>query len=92
MDREFRVAVTTDAQTGDLMAVYFQVRRGKATKVREFEHGNALANYNHKGELLGIELLGPCHVKVVDRIAKKDATVKRFVRSSAPRRMLLASK
>ncbi|MBI1903889.1 MAG: hypothetical protein HYS13_22535 [Planctomycetia bacterium] len=91
MKREFRVAVTTDKQTGRLMAVYFQVRRGKAAEVREFEQGNALANYNANGELLGIELLGPCKLKVVDQIAEKDGVVRQFIRSNAPRKMLVGS-
>ena len=72
------------------MAVYFQVRRGRVAKVREFSDGNALVNYNSDGELLGIELLAPCNVSVVDKIAKKDSVVKRFVRSNAPRQMLVS--
>lgn len=90
MPREFRINVTTDKETGDLMAVYFQVRRGRAAKVREFSDGNALANYNAAGELLGIELLAPCKVSVVDTIAKRDSVVKKFVRSNAPRKMLVS--
>jgi hypothetical protein len=90
MDHEFRVLISTDKKTGRQMAVYFQVRRGKAAKVREFENGNAFANYDEQGELLGNEMLGPCHIKAVDRIAKQDPDVKRFVRANAPRKMLLA--
>jgi hypothetical protein len=90
MDREYRVAISTDAATGELLAVYFQVRRGIATRVREFADGAALANYNRAGKLLGIELLGPCSVQVVDQIAKKDAAVKKFVRANSPRKMLVA--
>lgn len=89
MEREFHVAVTTDKKTGELLAVYFQVRRGHAAKVREYENGNAFANFNEDGELLGIEMIGPCSVQVMDKIAKKDRDVKRFIRSNAPRRMLL---
>ncbi len=91
MEREYHVSITTDKKTGDLLAIYFQVCRGKASRVREFDDGNALANYNEQGELLGIELLGPCSVRIVDRIAKKDNDVKRFIRRTAPRRMLVAS-
>jgi hypothetical protein len=89
MEREFRVIISTDKKTGAFLAAYFQVRRGHAAKVREYEDGNAFANFNEAGELLGIELLGPCRVKIVDKIAKKDREVKRFVRANAPRRMLV---
>jgi hypothetical protein len=90
MKRDFFVGVTTDSRTGRLMAVYFQFRRGKAAKVREFADGNAFANYNEKGELLGIELLGPCKVEVVDKIAKRD-DLKKFIRSAAPSAMLVGA-
>ena len=90
MEREFRVVISTDKKTGEFLAAYFQVRRGRAAKVREYEDGNAIANFNEAGELLGIELLGPCRVQIVDKIAKKDLDVKRFVRANSPRRMLLA--
>jgi hypothetical protein len=89
MEREFRVAISTDSKTGEFLAAYFQVRPGRAAKVREYEGGNALANFNEAGELLGIELLGPCRLEIVDKIAKQDPEVKRFVRSHAPRRMLV---
>lgn len=89
MEREFHVAITTDKKTGELLAIYFQVRKGHAAKVREYENGNAFANFNEDGELLGIEMIGPCSIRVMDEIAKKDRDVKRFIRSNAPRRMLV---
>jgi hypothetical protein len=59
MEREFQVVISTDKKTGAFLAAYFQVRRGHAAKVREYEGGNAFANFNEAGELLGIELLAP---------------------------------
>lgn len=88
-EHDFHVAVTTDKNTGDLLAVYFQVRKGHAAEVREYEDGNAFANYNDQGELLGIEMLGPCRVRIMDKIADKDRVIKRFIRTNAPRRMLV---
>lgn len=93
MPREFNVIVTTNKRTGDLLAVYFQIRRGKAAKVREFEDGNAFANYNNKGELLGVELLGPCNVTVVDRIVlRREADVRKFIKRAAPMEMLVGAR
>jgi hypothetical protein len=85
----FSINILTNEQTGDLMAVYFQIRKGKAAEVREFAEGAAFANYAKNGELLGIELLGPCRLAVLDKIAK-ESHVKRFIRKGIPRQMELA--
>ncbi|MBL9090274.1 MAG: hypothetical protein JNL96_03565 [Planctomycetaceae bacterium] len=92
MPHEFEVKLTVDKDTGEMLAAYFQIRRGKANEVREFANGNAFANYNRNGELLGIELLGPCRVDVVDKIVNKDEEAKRFVRRTAPRPMLVGAR
>lgn len=89
MNFRFRTTVQTDERSGRIMAVYLQFREGKATKVVEHADGNAFANYNRKGELLGIELLGPCRLSVLDRVAKSKP-VRDFVRRVTPREMALA--
>ena len=90
MDRfHFRVSVETHDQTGEVLATYFQVRKGKVAVTKEYADGNAFADYDRKGRLLGIELLAPCKAEVLDRIAKQ-ATAKRFVRGAVPRAMLVA--
>jgi hypothetical protein len=66
------------------------VRKGRAAQVKELARGNAFANYNARGELLGVELLGPCEISVLDRIARKEPnTVRNFFRQSVPRQMAL---
>ncbi len=87
---EFRVKVEVEKKTGQLLAVYFQIRKGRASKVKEFADGNAFANYSVTGELLGIELLGPCEVSVLDRIAPQEPKVRDFVRRSIPRELAIA--
>ena len=84
----FKVSVETNNHTGEILAVYFQVRKGKAVEVQEFENGNAFANYGRKGELLGIELLAPCKLKVLDQIMKTEPQPRMFVRNAMPRKML----
>jgi hypothetical protein len=87
----FEVTVETDKATGDILAVYFRVRRGKSVKVVEMADGNAFADYNSRGQLLGIELLGPCEVKVLDRMTRKEPKeVRDFVRGAALREMVPA--
>lgn len=88
---EMSVSVSIEKETGRVLAVYFQIRKGQAVKVREFANGNAFANYSATGKLLGIELLGPCEIKVLDQIAQNEPNAKKFVRGAIPRSMALAS-
>ena len=87
---EFRVNIEVEKKTGTVLAVYFQIRKGRAARVREFAEGNAFANYSATGELLGIEILGPCDITVVDKIAPREPKVRNFIRKSMPPAMALA--
>src|SRR5260221_11413554 len=89
----FSMQVEVEESTGEVTAVYFQVREGKAAKVKEFADGTVFANYNQKGELLGVEMLAACEVSVLDKIAAVEpkplrARTRNFLRKSAPRVML----
>ena len=76
---------------GVVLWSFLGIRKGRATHVREFAEGNAFVNYDSHGRLLGIELLGPCQVTVLDQLARKESpTVKNFLRKSIPREMALA--
>ena len=86
----FQVRVETRTQTGEVVAVYLQVREGKVKTTKECAEGAAFADYDKDGRLLGIELLGPCRVGVLDRIARH-APAKRFVREAVPRGMLVGA-
>ena len=70
MNLKFGVHVDVDRATGKTLGVYFAIREGKAASVEEFADGAAFANYGKKGELLGIELLGPARFKSSTRLAK----------------------
>lgn len=92
MQYDFKVSVATEKQSGRILAVYFQVRKGKAAEVREFANGAAFANYNRKGELLGIEMLGPCKLAVLDKIAASEPeNTRKFFRDAVPRKMVMAA-
>ena len=89
MKFNFSVNVETNNETGAIEAVYFRIRDGKSFKTKEYANGSAFADFNRKGELLGVELLGPCNIRVLDQIAKNETTpAKRFVRSAIPREMV----
>ena len=89
----FGISIETDNSTGKILAVYFQVRRGKSYEVREFEDGAAIADYNRNGELLGVEFLAPCKITVVDQLAANESVeirqrTKRYIRDVVPRSMV----
>ena len=95
MMMEFGVSISTEDATGDVLAVYFQIRSGRVHETREFAEGAALADYNKHGELIGIELLSPCRVSIVDTLAANEPIeirrkTKQFMRQAGPRQMIAA--
>ena len=93
MKLKFQVSVETDEATGDVLAVYFQFRSGNVADTREFANGKVFADYSKQGELLGVEMLAPCKVSIMDRIAREETTAvrrqaKQFLRQSGPRQMV----
>ncbi len=82
--------LSVDESTGMVRAAYLRVRKGEVANTREISEGRAFADYDRNGTLLGIELLGPCEVKVLDQIsAREPAPIKRFLRGSPPRELVL---
>jgi uncharacterized protein YuzE len=87
----FKVSVSTDEDTGKLLAVYIRIREGQAEETTEVEEDRAYADFDSEGQLLGVELLAPCRVQILDSIAQKEsAEVRAFLHSSPPRSMVLA--
>lgn len=86
----FRVDVDTHDQTGKVIAVYFHIRKGKVARTKECQEGVAYADYNRSGKLLGVELLAPCSVGVLDKIASQKPA-REFMRSSIPQGMLVTA-
>jgi uncharacterized protein YuzE len=86
----FQVSVETHNRTGAVMAAYFQIRKGKPKCTKEYADGNAFADYDRHGRLVGIELLAPCSLSVLDKIAKQ-GTTKQFLRGAVPRGMLVTA-
>ena len=89
----FSLSVTTDEKTGDVLSVYFFIRKGSVHETQEYANGAAFADYNKQGELLGIELLAPCSVSIVDQLAANEPVTvrrqtKRFMKNSGPRQMI----
>ncbi|MBM3994553.1 MAG: DUF2283 domain-containing protein [Planctomycetes bacterium] len=91
MKRKFlpKKDVSVDGKTGNIRAAYLQIGTGAVYDTRELSEGSAYADYDKDGWLLGIELLGPCEVKVLDKLAKKElAALRRFLLGSPPRELV----
>lgn len=79
--------VTFDEQTGDVVAAYFHVREGKSAKTKTLSSGMMLADYDSEGNLLGVEMLGPCEAKVLDKISM-EKEVRDHILRTAPRELM----
>lgn len=83
----FFLTVESNEQTGEVVAAYIRLREGESATVKEYAAGNLFADYDKRGRLLGMELLGPCKASVLSRIADQPSA-KRFVRDAVPSAML----
>ena len=95
IELQFGIDVTVEESTGKPIAVYFQIRRGRVAETREFADGAAFGDYDCNGALLGIELLAPCRVEIVDQLAANEPAqlrqqTKRFMRKVGPRELIAA--
>jgi uncharacterized protein YuzE len=87
---KFRLESSVD-EKGRTVAAYLRLREGEVAETREIQEGVVNADYDSDGRLLGIELLGPCDVAVLDTIGKSEPeSVKRFLTGGAPRELVLA--
>jgi uncharacterized protein YuzE len=87
---KFHVEVSY-SDTGDPVAAYLRVRQGKVAETKEVSEGIAFADYSAEGLLLGVELLAPCRVAVLDRLAEKEPEpVRNFLRCGVRKEMILA--
>jgi Protein of unknown function (DUF2283) len=83
--------LSLDEKTGGIRAAYLRVHHGEVAETREVSEGRAFADYTDDGTLLGIELLGPCTVELLDRVsAKEPEPIKRFLRGGPPHELIRA--
>jgi uncharacterized protein YuzE len=87
----FRMEASFDDKTGRTVALYLRAREGEVVETKEIKEGLAYADYDANGLLLGIELLGPCELAVLDSLADKEPEpVRRFLKNSVPRGLVPA--
>jgi hypothetical protein len=86
----FKLDASVDETTGRVVAVYLRVREGEVARTKEVKDGYAYADYDADGVLLGIELLGPCEVEVLDSISESEPEpVRRFLRGGTPHELVV---
>jgi uncharacterized protein YuzE len=89
--RALQLEASVDERTGHMRAAYLRVRQGKVARTKEIKEGVVYADYDASGRLLGIELLGPCDVSVLDKIAEREPRpIKQFLANGAPRELVVA--
>jgi hypothetical protein len=87
----FHLEASVDDRTGRIAAAYLRVREGSVAQTKEVKEGVAFADYDADCLLLGIELLGPCEVEVLQDLAEHETEpIKRFLRCAAPRELVVA--
>jgi uncharacterized protein YuzE len=85
------VRLSVNEATGGIRAAYLRVRKGEVAETREVAEGRVFADYDANGTLLGIELLAPCEVAVLDSIAAQEPEpVRRFLHGGPPRELVQA--
>jgi uncharacterized protein YuzE len=91
VNAKFRLEVSFNETTGDPIAAYLRVREGKVAETREVSEGVVFADYGADEALLGIELLAPCAVEILDRISEKEPeSVRQFLRRGVRKEMIYA--
>ena len=88
---KFRLEVSYNETTGDPIAAYVRVREGKVQQTKEIKDGAVFADYGADGALLGIELLEPCRIEVLERVSEKEPEeVRQFLRHGVRKEMISA--
>jgi len=77
---------------GTVEAVYIRLRDGKVAKTREIIEDVLLADYDPRGELLGVEILAPVKMSDLTRLVQQARRMpfRRFIKQTAPPRLIVA--
>lgn len=91
MVTRFRLEVSYHEATGDPVAAYLRVREGQVAATKEVSEGVAFADYGADGALLGIELLAPCQVAVLEQVSEQEPEpIRQFLRRGVRKEMIFS--
>lgn len=87
----FELSVSARAD-GTLEAVYITLLNDKVARTDEVMEDILLADYNQRGELVGIEILAPVKINKLAQLVDKDRRpdFRRFVKQQAPEELVLS--
>ncbi len=77
---------------GTIEALYILVRDEKASRTKEIIEDILLADYNNRGQLIGIEVLAPVKIAKITMLVEEPRRrpFRRFVKEQAPGELVLA--
>lgn len=77
---------------GTIEAVYILVRDNKAARTKEIVEDILLADYDRRGQLVGIEILAPVKLAKIMPLVEEGRRrpFKRFIKEQAPHELVLA--
>ena len=87
--RTFEISLT-GGPDGRLRAAYIYLRKAKVARTKEIVGDTVLADYDARGGLVGIEILGPVKIQVLVQLIEKEhrAAFRRFAKESIPASLL----
>lgn len=87
--RIFEISLT-GGPDGRLRAAYIHLRKAKVARTKEIIPDTVLADYDARGALVGIEILGPVKIQVLAGLIDKEhrAAFRRFAKESIPESLL----
>ena len=78
-------------QDGTLEALYIRLTNRKIARTKEIVQDQVLADYDSKGDLVGIEVLAPVKLSTLSRLVAppKRKTFNKVLRQAAPEELVL---
>ena len=82
---QFEISLT-GGPDGELIAGYIHLHKAKAARTDVVVEDTVLADYDARGRLIGIEILGPCQIKVLAKLVDipHRTAFRRFAKASLP--------
>lgn len=83
----YQIAAEINPETGELKAVYFNIRQGDwSINTKVLVENKLIVDYNRKDEVTGVEILGPV---TPEELGLLPTEARKFVFSAIPRSWLL---
>lgn len=87
----FKLSISASAD-GALQAVYIRLCSNKIARTKEIVDDIVMADYDARGQLVGIEILAPVRLTIISRLVdqQRRRPFRRFVKEQAPDDLVLA--